>query len=424
MINLIWKDFLTISRDRSELLTLLAMPMILISILGFALGGLMTGNTGISEIPIALIVENDLQNDMERLEQTLEEEGMPKEIIEEIISGANSMEPTAILLDVLENPELDDLIDLRTDYDKDRANEALLDDEIAGIITIPEGFTFDTLKAFYLEEESESSIDLFVQDQEQIRANVMNNILTSFANRYNLELSIAQATNGEMVGSSLDENNFGESTYLSTGRAISSFQYYTIGMAVMFALYVASSISSNAFKEKYTHVFSRLISSGERPLKYLLSKGISATFLSTLQLLILFLTTTLIFQTFSELNAESWIFIGILTLCFSLVIGSLASLLTAISLWANSDAVSGIFSGALVSIFAFAGGSMMPVEEFSPFLKQVGNWTPNGAMMTSYLQIIQGFPIHDVLPMLYRILGMTALFFILSILIFPKRRLS
>lgn len=424
MLNLIKKDFLTISRDRSELISLFIMPLILISILGFALGGLISDGDDIDKIPTALVIENDRQGDIVRFEEALNEEGLPEEAIQQIIASVEEMEPETIFLDILADPYLDELMDLRMNYDGQQAEDALMSEEVAGIITIPEDFTYSTLRAFYLEEELESTIEVFVPNEEQIYANIIESVVSSFTDQYNLQLSIAQSTEGKVVESSIDEGNFGERIHLSTGRVITAFQYYTIGMAVMFALYIASTISSNAFKEKTSHVFARLMITGERPLRYLLSKGISAMFISFLQLMVLFGISTLIFQTFSGLSVVSWIDVSIVTLIFSMVIGSLASLLTAISLWANNDAVSGVFSGIIVSFFAFIGGSMVPVEQFSPIMRQLGDWTPNGALMTSYLQILQGFGLGDVLPMIYRVLGMTVVFIIVAVFIFPKRRLS
>lgn len=422
MLNLIKKDFLTISRDRSEVLVLLAMPLILIAILGFALGGLMSGEQGIDEIPVAIVMENDFENDLEEFQQTLIQEGLPQENVEQIIMSSRDSDPATIFMDIMESPDLEEVITFRTDFNREQANEAIKQDEVAAVITIPQKFTLNTLMAIYLGEESNANIELLVQNNEQFQAGIVENILTSFTEQYNLEVSILQATEGIAIESEV-RGEFGKVSYLPTLRPVSSFQYYTMGMAVMFALYVASTVSSNAFKEKTSHVFARLMLTGERPLRYLLSKGISAMVLSIVQLMILFIVSTLAFQTFGDMSLESLIGMGIVTLAFSLTIGSLATLLTAIALQFNDDAVSGIFSGFVVSAFGFIGGSMLPVEQFSPLLRELGNLTPNGAMMTAYLQLMQGLELVDVLPMIYRVLTMMVVFIIIAVAIFPKRRL-
>ncbi|MBU5594747.1 ABC transporter permease [Amphibacillus sp. MSJ-3] len=423
MWNLIKKDFLTISRDRSEFLILLVMPMVLITILGFALGSIMFGTVDMDPIPVALIIENDLEQDLEQFRKDLTAEGIPEQAIEQMIINAEEIDPVASLETVLRSPELSDMIDLKENYDQEQAEEALTTDEVLAVITIPEQFSYHTLFAFYFEEETEADIGLFVQDHEQIQATIVEGILTSFSDQYNLELSIAFATEGETVETTISEENFGTITHFSTGKPVSAFQYYTIGMAVMFALYVASTVSSNAFKEKKNHMFARLMMTGERPLNYLLSKVISAVILTLVQLTILFIASTLLFQTFTGTSVEFWVSLAIISFVFSLVIGGLAAFMTAIAIQFNNDAISGFFSGGAVVIFAFLGGSLSPIEQFSPLMRELGNLTPNGAMMTAYLQLIQGFNINDFLPMIYRVLLMAVLFISLAVAIFPKRRL-
>lgn len=421
MFNLIKKDFLTISRDRSELLVLMVMPLVLTTILGFALGGLMSGEEGMRKIPIAIVQENDFESDIEAFEERLTQEGIPDEIITQMLMSAQEADPASILLNIIESPDFEDLFDIRKDLSKDQAQNAIRSDEVNAIITIPQDFSYNTLMAIYLDEEPNAALELFVPDTEGLRGGIVENILISFTEQYNLEIALAQATQGEIIDSQVED--LGETTNLSIYNPVTSFQYYTMGISVMFALYVASTISSNAFKEKTSHVFARLMLTGEKPLGYLLSKGISATVLTFVQLSILFIVSSLVFQTFSGLSRESLVSMGVVTLIYSLTVGSLATLLTAIALQFNSDSVSGIFASFLVSAFAFMGGSMIPVEQFSPFLSQLGNWTPNGAMMTAYLQLIQGFSLNSVLPMIYRVLAMMIVFIIIALAIFPKRRL-
>lgn len=423
MWNLIRKDFLTISRDRSEVLILLVMPMVLIAILGFALGSIMFGTVDMDPIPVALIIENNLEQDLEHFREDLIAEGLPEQAIEQMIVSSETIDPAESLETVLRSPELSDLIDLKESYDQEQAKAALATDEVFGVISIPEQFSYQTLLAFYLEKETDASIELLVQDHEQIQATIIEGIISSFSEQYNLELSMAFASDGKAVETSISEENFGRVSHFSAGKPISAFQYYTVGMAVMFALYAASTVSSNAFKEKNSHVFARLMITGERPLRYLLSKVISAIVLTLIQLTILFTVSALLFQSFSNAGIEFWATLALISFVFALVIGALAAFMTAIAIQFNNDAISGFFAGGAVVIFAFLGGSLSPVEQFSPLMRELGNWTPNGAMMTAYLQLIQGFNLTEFLPMLYRVLLMAVLFITLAVAIFPKRRL-
>ena len=55
----------------------------------------------------------------------------------------------------------------------------------------------------------------------------------------------------------------------SARQPISSFQYYTIGMAVMFVLFVGSTIAGQANLEQKQMVFDRIRLSNRPPLMYL-----------------------------------------------------------------------------------------------------------------------------------------------------------
>src|SRR5690625_2195299 len=374
-------------------------------------------------IPIAHIIDNDLEEELQQLEGDLIAEGLPEPVIEQIISNTESIDPAESLEAVLQSPELTDLIDLIETYDQEQAELALANEEISADITIPDLFSSQTLSAIYLDEDTDTPPEFLVENHEQVQATVIEGILTSFQDQYNLELSIHLATDGEARETVMSEESFGTITHFSREEPISAFQYYTIGMAVMFALYVASTISGNAFKEKDSHVFARLMITGERPLRYLLSKAISAIVLTLVQLTILFGSSTLFFETFTDRRIEFWSTFVLITLVFSLVIGGLAAFMTAIAIQFNNDAISGFFAGGAVVIFAFLGGSLTPIEQFSPFMRALGNWTPNGAIMTAYLQLIQGFSLNEFSPMLYRVLLMAILFISLAVAIFPKRRL-
>lgn len=424
MFNLIKKDFLTLSRSRSDLTELLLMPFILIAILGFALGNLSFEDFTIEQFTVAVVDEQSIESDLEQLEQDLLGEGIPQEVVLNIMMGAEENNPSDLFIDVLNSEDIENLMIIENFESKEAAEAALNEDEVAGVVTIPESFTYNTWRALYFEEEPQSVLDVQVQNYEQIRADVIRSVAENFVAQYNLETSIALATNGEEIESNVEDENLGEVNYLSAAEPITSFQYYTIGMGVMFALSTAPALSSRAFKEKYQHVFGRLMLSGKKPLTYLASKMVAGTLITFIQLLILFLFSTLIFNTFSGRDGQFWSNLLLITGFYSLLVGSVTSLLTSIVLYSNDNATSGFFGGVIVSIFAFIGGSFTPVEQFSETLRRAGNWTPNGAMLTSYLQLMQGLELSEVFPLVMRVIFMTIIFITISIMIFPKRRLD
>lgn len=414
MFNLIKKDILTISKARSEILILLVMPFVLISILGLSLGGLMTSGGVIDPIHLAVVDETTARDSDPAV---LIEQGLPVQQAEEII---DSIQVNRQIHQVLMTLEADDLVIIHP-LTKAKAEEALINQEVEGLLVIPDGLTAQALTVLGGEQASQPLV-LQVADETRIQSNVLKWIFNRFTSEYNLIMSIQTVTGDALIEP--DYITLGEIKTVDTTIEVSAFQYYTIGMAMMFSLYVASSISSNAFIEKKHDVLMRMMLAGEKPVRYLLSKVVSGYVLAVMQLGILFGISQLLFDTFSGRSSDFWLIITGVTFIYAMVIGALTALLTSLTLMMPTDAVSGIFSGLVVTLFAFLGGSFTQVEQISPFIRTIGNWTPNGAMMTVYLQQIQGYPLVESAPLLIRICMFSAVIFVAAWLLFPKRRLS
>lgn len=414
MLNLLKKDMLTISKARSEVLILLVMPFVLIAILGLSLGGLMTGSAEIEPIHLAVVDETTERDSDPAI---LLDQGLPGEQATAVIDNLKVNRQIMTVIETLEKEQL-----LVTEkMTPEAANEALNHADVEGVLTIPDALTTQVLTVMGGGEATES-LQLEVIDETTIQSQVLRQIFHRFTSEYNLMMSIQTIKGDTLVVP--EDVTLGETKTIETTTEVSAFQYFTIGMAMMFSLYVASSISSNAFIEKKQDVLLRMMLAGEKPVRYLLSKVVSGYVLAVMQLGILFGLSQLLFDTFSERSSEFWFTIIAVTFIYATVIGALTALLTSLTLMMPTDSVSGIFSGLVVTLFAFLGGSFTPVEQISPFIRTLGNWTPNGAMMTVYLQQIQGYSLSDSMPLLMRILLLSAILFIIAWGLFPKRRFS
>jgi ABC-2 type transport system permease protein len=395
----------------------------LIAILGFALGDLLSTGFSIEPFPVAVVEEQTEAEAVETFENHLMAIGMEEAERTQLLAVTDDLNPRDELFNVLESGEVSEWVTISEMSSRTSAEEALEEGEVEGVIVIPEGFSVNLWKTVLLNERAVSELDLALVDFQSVPADILRSITRTFVDRFNLELSIALALEGEEETAAAD-NDYGEIVSLNAAEPITSFQYYTVGMGMMFALYTAPALASRAYKEKEQHVFGRLIVSGTRPINYLLSKLVSGMGITFVQVAILFGLSTLIFGTFSGRNLSFWLDTGLATLVLSFVVGAITSLLTSITLYSNSDASASTFDGLIVTLFAFIGGSFTPVEQFSESLKTLGNWTPNGAMMTSYLQLLQGFSLAEVSSLMVRVVIMAVVLAGMSIVIFPKRRLD
>lgn len=424
MFQLIKKDGLILSRSRADLTELLFMPFILIAILGLALGNLNMTEFNINAFPVAVVQEQETEQSLENWEAELRDRSIPDDIVMALVAQAEEVAPGEQINSIFRSEEIQEWMTVEEFSTLESAQEALDEGDIAGIITIPDDFNETIWTALFLDEGDTNALTLEVQNFESVTTDIMRSVLTTYANQFNLEASIAIATAGEAETGGQQGESYGDVTNLTAADPITSFQYYTIGMGAMFALHTAPALASRAFQEKKQHVFGRLMISGTKPLTYLGSKLVSGTLITFIQLAILFGLSTLIFGTFRGYSLSFWIDLSLVSLAFSLVVGSITSLLTSLSLYSDSNTSSSFFGGIIVTLFAFIGGSFTPVEQFSESLRTLGNWTPNGAMMTSYLQLMQGFDLTEVSPLIIRVLGMTVILLVTSVILFPKRRLD
>ncbi len=415
------KDILVQIRDRADLIVLLLMPFILIAILGFALRGLMEGETNAIDIQVAVVQEDDEQQGISQFIEELEEQNFPEEAAAELQFTAEEISPYTMLQDTLSSEEISNMIDT-VEMDASEAKQALEEEEVAGILTIPENFTRDSLMRLLLNEGEGSELEVTITDHTSLQTSVFHDIIDGFVRTLNFETEISRSLGDEAYQLNEAAQNIGGKETVTTQDPITSIQYYTIGMAVMFVLFVAGTISAKAFVEKNEHVFNRILLSGKHSSVYLAGKVVSASLIAFAQFVILFSLSTLVFRSFAGETLEFWLGMMFISAMLSLCVGGLTALLTALTLRFNTQAVSSVFTSGIVSVFAFTGGSFFPTDGLPEVIKTIGDWTPNGAALSAYLQWMQGFEMDALVTPLIRIAGMTVFLIVLSILLFPKRR--
>lgn len=409
------KDIMLLLRDRSELLILLAMPFLLIAILGFSLRGIFSGDLEALEMDIALVAEEDEAQAVASIQNEIGQMGLPPGQVQALKQSAQSASPQKMLISLLEDENLSELITVER-MARAQAQESLDEETVDAVITLPEGFTEDSLRNMLFGSSGGGKLELLVADLSSPQTDVLHSILQEFVRTVNFEASISRLSGREAAA----EVSGGIET-ITARQPITSFQYYTVGMAVMFVLFVGSTIAGQANLEQKQMVFDRIRLSDRPPLLYLTGKAIAAAAIVTVQLALLFGLSALLFQTFA---ADSWAFwsgIAIISITLALSVGCLAALMVAITLRLESDAVPAIFSGGVISLMAFVGGSFMPLDGMPEMLRAIGNWTPNGAALSAYFSWLLEPDFGQLWEPLMRIAIVAAVFLSLALALFPRK---
>lgn len=212
------------------------------------------------------------------------------------------------------------------------------------------------------------------------------------------------------------ETEIGKIETVNQSEKISSKEYYTVGMAVMNTLFIAGAVGSFAFMEKQLQVFNRIILSDMSRWSYFIGVFLSGTIFSLFQLFILFGFSWIVYGITWDIL--SWL---VVTVFLALSVGGLSVLLAAISYRSNSETVINMFSTMIVSILALLGGSFFPIGDYSSFIQTLGDFTPNGAAMTSYLSLLRGESVTQLTEQLFRLMLFTVVLLLAAIASFPKR---
>lgn len=410
------KDLALLLRDRPELLVLLAMPFLLISILGFSLRGIFSGDLEVLETEVALVVQDEEAQAIASVQEEIEALGLAEPQEKAFKQAAETASPETLLRSLLENETLSELIAVH-EMEPAEAETALADEEIDAVITVPSGFAVTSLRNMLFGQGRIAELELLVGDLSSPQAEILRSILEEFAEAVNFEAAISRESENAVLTADVT----GGIETITAREPISSFQYYTVGMAVMFVLFVGSTFAGQANLEQKQMVFDRIRLSNRPPLLYLGSKALAAALVVIAQLVLLFGLSALLFNTFGAGSLKFWAGMAIVSVVLSLAVGGLSALMVALTLRLRSDAVPAIFSGGVIAIMAFLGGSFMPMDGMPESLRAIGNWTPNGAAFSAYFSWLLEQDAAKLADPLLRILILALVFLLTALALFPRK---
>ncbi|MEI3607139.1 ABC transporter permease [Pseudogracilibacillus sp. SE30717A] len=412
--DIVKKQSILFIRNPQQLILLLMLPIILICILSVSLSGFISGETFEIDAKIAMIEHTDEKEQIERFIQEVENSKLSEVEKKEIGQVAKNISIVHLLKDEA-FADMDKLIDITMVSPEDKAT-VLADDSFAAVIEIPKDFTYNALNFYLLKEGNASEMKVYQNESKTLQSNIVKSIIDSFQE----QMSMMKFTMDHHIDpvnlEAGDLEHIGTVEPIGKGNPVSSKQYYTIGMAVMNVLYVATAVGVYAFIEKQTQVFNRVILANVSRWTYFSGIFVSGVSFALIQLLIIF--------------GFSWIVYGVtwpilqfllVTVCLAFAVGALSVLLTSISYRINSESVINFFSNFLVALLALLGGSFFPIGDIADVFQLLGDFTPNGASMSAYLSLLRGDEFSQTIPYLIYLLLFTFCLLLVSIFSFPKR---
>ncbi|GAF17320.1 hypothetical protein JCM19046_1826 [Bacillus sp. JCM 19046] len=389
MNYLIIKEIKQMLTDRIALFTILLTPLLLILILGFSLAGWFGSNTSTEGISIGIIQEVDLADEASEVADTLQ---IPQEqLIEMAIPDS--------LFAYVENEMTIDYVN-----DVDQA----LQDGYDVVVDIPAGYR---TKMWEQQIVGESSLteEFTMYHEGSMEALMVDTMISQFMERLYVNSTLIQA--GEESIPELGQ------IQLQGEEPLSSFEYYTYGMSVMYVFFSAGYMASLAYSEKKARVYARLVLANIKPLQYLAVKTVATMGIVIVQLVLLFSICLTLFQ----VSVANWFGFIAIALSLSLAVAGVTALLIAIQFRFETEKLANVFMMFVVSIFAFIGGSFFRVSDMAPILAEIGRYTPNGRALQAFIQASQGETLSTLSSSILLLSGMALVFFLLAWTIFISK---
>ncbi|WP_245533999.1 ABC transporter permease [Effusibacillus pohliae] len=364
MFIIAWKDLRIRMRDRKGLM--LMIPIILTTILGMALDGMINGDA--RSLPNMTIA---------------------------VYNGDAGELGKRLVDDVLQNGELKHSVALQMMDSGDAVRQRVQDGKTDAGIVIPDRFSED------LKAGRSTKIDLLQDPGKQTIGQIVASLVTSYTERVVVTVAaakevladlaktvpaartaptdfgkLAQQVAGELQQAAASPN--GSLLKQPIGRkSVSGHQYYAAAMAVMFLLFNATVGAKSILQERSSETLSRMMSTPTGKTSILLGKFLGTLAFSTVQFLVFLAATCLLFAVDWGDNPWKSLCIG---LAYAVAVSGLSMTVAAA---VKTEQMADLIGGIGVQILAALGGIDGAVGGVSRFFKE------NGARYTEHLGVEQ-----------------------------------
>ncbi len=367
-LKIIWEIvFFTIKligKDRKTFAILLLMPFILISILGISLAPIF-GDSGFSF-------------DKAKLGLVDEDKTITSRLF--VDNAFNNL----VSIGLIESVEFDN---------REDAEENFNSNEIDGILYIHNGYSDNYLSG------NQDQLLLLMNPLKSEQAEIIKEVLSE----YHIigKIVIDEINKGRSQDSIPTVDSFisNQVINLEVNRldrnTIDAFQYYTIGMGVMYTLFTMFTGIGFILDEKQQHTFNRIRIMPFSTSLFFIGKSLAIFLIIVFQMIILFVSCHFVFG----VNfGDTPIYMLLVILVYSVALSGLVVLLMG---FIHDQSTLNMFYSIGVPIIAALGGSMLPVSMFPWFIEPISNFLPNRHAIDSFFNVILGRPEEAFNSLLY-----------------------
>lgn len=415
MIYMIRKDLIMILSDKKALLIILAMPVILMVILSFALKGVFAGGelTG-GQIRIAVVKDYDPGNDEKSFRDSLNggmlAQNMGEAAARDIEKASGDLDPEEIFFhDFLGSKEVTDIISYRTETEAE-AEKLLNEEKISAVVILPEKF-FCNMKINMLTPfRNEIVIRVLKSPNSDMKGQIVQSVMQSFSD----SMSSFVIGKNVLIESAM-EHDLGEfqdmdgavkqiqdalasisvtwkDTALEGRRTITSADYYAAAMLTMFILFAAGHGGRMLLEEKENSTYQRMMTAGVSKLMILAGKMIAVFLIALIQIAVMIIFSHIALRVVWG-DLLSVILIG---LAAAFAVSGVGAAVASATYRAGNYKMAGIFETIIIQSMALIGGSFIPVEILPDVMQKLSFLSLNGIALKAYQKTMMGYGLEAV----------------------------
>lgn len=413
-MHLVGKDLKRFFRDRSALITLIAMPLIITTILGFALQSMFSmGDVNeINQIKFALVDEDQSQYSLEDFTADLKASPMGAGMLQSdgmaaIKENFAALSPRNLFFEkFLGNPEVKAMVSYER-MSREAAMATLEKETYAGVVILPENYTKDMTLNLLTPFRNEATIQLIPNNNMTMSSTVLKALVSGFTEQVNAVVNEKNVTMEQQIQyglafdfsklQGLDQKNSGSDFSIKTSTVdgmnpVDSKGYYAIAMLAMFLMFTVAMGGSLMLEEKDLFTYDRHLMAGHSPLKLMVAKMSVIAVVAAMQIAIMIAYATFVFG----VSWGNWLNVLVISGVTIFGISGLGTLLCVIGTITKSYKISQIFQNGFIQVLALFGGSYIPVEQMPQIIQTVGHYVINGVILKAYLYNMMGYSLEQL----------------------------
>lgn len=411
--------------ERRSLLIFFLMPIVLTTILSFALKGSFDEEVSMATIPIAIVKDYDVSVDGAKIRDVFQAYMEDNDALNNSDQITEDLDVEQFFFDdFLENDQTKDVINYQV-MSKAQAKKALANGTIKAIVILPKSFVYDLSVNFLSPYRNEIDITVIASPKASYAGHLTTQIMSLYFDALNerivqkntylklatakMGLSDAMTHIGDVVSLESKATSTQETT-IPGYSVMKSFTYYSIAMMAMFILYAASFSGTALMREKQDGTLNRSVTAGVSYHTMLLAKAFMTWCLVMAQM-----TGLLLFSRF--ILGVSWTLSPVMIygmIATAIAVSGFGSVISAITMHYNNPNIPSIFQNVVIHIFALLGGSYIPVDVLPAQLAYFKVIAINGIVLDLFIGIYQSLNSAALMPQLLMLIGFGMMTFLIS----------